>query len=51
LRQVLEDAALSHNLGLVGRRCVETNWTWDAACERLEAQLFAIAGVRSGGGA
>lgn len=45
LARVLTDSSLRHRLGARARREVELNWSWDAAAERLEGELFATAGI------
>jgi glycosyltransferase involved in cell wall biosynthesis len=44
LARVLADASLARSLGENARHDVERNWSWDAAADRLERELFATAG-------
>ena len=42
--RLMEDKELASQLGMRGRALVETNWTWEAAIDRLEHSLYAAAG-------
>lgn len=48
LSEVLADGDLAASLGRQGRLTVERQWTWEAAAERLEEHLAALAGRVAG---
>jgi glycosyltransferase involved in cell wall biosynthesis len=43
LSRVLGDSHLADSMVREGRRLAETEWTWEAAAERVEAQLSSVA--------
>lgn len=43
LSRVLGDSHLAESMAREGRRLAETEWTWEAAAERVEAQLSSVA--------
>ncbi len=43
LAQLLSNSRLARSMGAEGRAHVQSVWTWEAAAERVEAQLLALA--------
>ncbi len=49
LFRVLADSHLARSMGREGRRLAETEWTWEAAGQRIEDHLLALTSGSTGG--